>query len=229
VLIEDGTNYILSKIPSTTYQQNLDAQKASFTINGTDLTGTVEHEWRGEEKNALLNQLNSIKKDKTKEAFTSFLTHGNKDMQLEQVATSDLDDIGRNLTAKYKFSLKNGVSKFGKEYYVDLDFGKEYGRFTFDDKRTQDFWFSFKGNTSKEIQLTVPAGYKITSLPANLEIKNADYEFSIQYQQQSGKIIYKKNITIKNPRLSKTKFAQWNKDVEQLAKSYNEQIVLTAN
>jgi hypothetical protein len=229
VLVEDGKNYILTKIPATTFNQNIDAEKATLRINGTELLGTVEHEWRGEEKNALLNQLNNIKKDKSKEAFTRYLTRDNKDMLLEHFNTSDLDDIGQNLTAKYQFALKNGVSKFGKEYYVDMDFSKEYGRFVFDDKRTQDYWFSFKTNTSKEIQLAIPAGFKITSLPPNLDIKNADYEFKINYQQQAGKIIYKKSIIIKNPRLSKTKFAQWNKDVEQLARSYNEQVVLTAN
>jgi hypothetical protein len=229
VLVEDGNNYILTKIPATTFQQNLDLEKATLSINGTELVGTVEHEWKGEEKNALLNQLNNIKKDKSKEAFTRYLSRGNKDMILENFSTSNLDDIDKNLTAKYQFAFKNGVSKFGKEYYVDMDLSKEYGRFVFDDKRTQDYWFSFKTNTSKEIQLKVPAGFKITSMPPNLDIKNADYEFKINYQQQAGKIIYKKSIIIKNPRLSKTKFAQWNKDVEQLARSYNEQVVLTAN
>ena len=229
VLVEDGNNYILTKIPATTFQQNLDMEKATLSINGTELVGTVEHEWKGEEKNALLNQLNNIKKDKSKEAFTRYLSRGNKDMILENFSTSNLDDIDKNLTAKYQFAFKNGVSKFGKEYYVDMDLSKEYGRFVFDDKRTQDYWFSFKTNTSKEIQLKIPAGFKITSMPPNLDIKNADYEFKINYQQQAGKIIYKKSIIIKNPRLSKTKFAQWNKDVEQLARSYNEQVVLTAN
>jgi hypothetical protein len=97
------------------------------------------------------------------------------------------------------------------------------------DKRTHDYWFSYKTHTSKEIQLNIPAGFKVTSMPGNLDIKNPDYEFKINYQQQAGKIIYTKTLIIKNPRLSKSKFAQWNKDIEQLAKSYNEQVVLTAN
>ena len=229
VLVEDGNNYILTKVPSTTYQQNLDAEKASLSINGTDLTGVVEREWRGEEKNAILNQLNNIKKDKSKEAFTRFLSNNNKDYLLKDFLTSDMNETGQNLTAKYNLSFKNGVSKFGKEYYIDLDFSKEYARFTIDvNKRTHDYWFSFKTNTSKEIQLNIPTGFTVSSLPPNLEIKNADYEFRINFQQQPGKIIYKKSLIIKNPRLSKTKFAQWNKDIEQLVKCYNEQVVLTS-
>jgi hypothetical protein len=36
VLIEDGDNYILANIPSTTYQQNLDEEKRILKIDGTD-------------------------------------------------------------------------------------------------------------------------------------------------------------------------------------------------
>jgi hypothetical protein len=91
-----------------------------------------------------------------------------------------------------------------------------------------DYWFDFKGQTLREVTLNIPAGYTVTSVPANLSVQNADYDFEISYQQQPGKILYRKNIIIKNPRLAQTKFRQWNADVEQLAKAYNEQIVLTA-
>jgi len=60
VLIEDGDNYILANIPSTTYQQNLDEEKRILKIDGTDLKGTATHVWKGEEKEYVLSELNSI-------------------------------------------------------------------------------------------------------------------------------------------------------------------------
>jgi hypothetical protein len=229
VLIEDGEKYILTKVPSTTFQQNLDVEKRKLTISGTDLNGDAENEWKGEEKEYILSQLSSIKKDKSKEAFTRFLSDDNKDYMLTNVTTSNLDDIDKNLTAKYNISFKNAVSNFGKEYYVDLDFKKEYNDFTIDTaERTHDFWFYYKRNMQRETELTIPAGYTVTTLPPNVEIKNPDYEFVINYSQQKDKLVYKKTIIIKNPRLSKTRFAQWNKDIEKLKQSYNEQVVLTA-
>jgi hypothetical protein len=227
--VEDGEKYLLTNIPATTWQQNLDREKRTLTINGTELKGSAEHEWKGEEKEYILTQLNGIKKDKSKEAFMKYLSENNKDYMLTDFATSNLDDFDKSITAKYNLSFRNAVSNFGKEYYVDLDFRKEFGSFTFDTaERTHDYWFDYKTNVLRETELLVPAGFSVTGLPANVEIKNADYEFIINYSQQKDKLVYKKSIIIKNPKLSKAKFAQWNKDIEKLNQSYNEQVVLTA-
>ncbi len=229
VLIEDGDKYILTKVPTTTYQQNLDREKRKLTINGTDLQGIAEHEWKGEEKEYILTHLNSIKKDKSKEAFMRYLSENNKDYILTDFATSSMEDFDKDLTVKYNLQFRNAVSNFGKEYYVDLDFHKEFSGFTIDTaERTHDFWFNYKQNVLRETELTIPAGYTVTNLPGNIEIKNADYEFIVNYSQQKDKLIYKKTILIKNPRLSKSRFAQWNKDIEKLNQAYNEQVVLTA-
>jgi transglutaminase-like putative cysteine protease len=229
VLVEDGDKFILTKVPATTYQQNLDLEKRKLAINGTDLQGAAEHEWKGEEKEYMLTQLNSIKKDKSKEAFMKYLSEDNKDYVLTEFTTSSLEDFDKSLTAKYNVTFRNAVSSFGKEYYVDMDFRKELSKFTFElDERTHDYWFSYKQNVLRETELAIPEGYTVTHLPANLEIKNADYEFTVKYTQQKGKLVYQKSIIIKNPRLSKGSFAQWNKDIEKLNQVYNEQVVLTA-
>jgi len=59
-----------------------------------------------------------------------------------------------------------------------------------------------------------------------LNIVNDDYEFHLKYTNAPGKVIYKKNILIKNTHLPVAKFAAWNKDIDQLAKAYNETITL---
>jgi len=229
VLIEDGDNYILTNVPSTTYQQNLDEEKKILTINGTDLKGNATHVWKGEEKEFVLSQLNSIKKDKSKESFTKYLSNGNNDYVITDLKTSDLNNFDHDISATYSINYKNAVSSFDKEYYIDLDFTKELNDFTFDTtKRDLDFWFDYKMNLSKQTELEIPAGYTVTTLPANVEVKNPNYAFTISYEQTQGKIIYKKNLIIKNIRLSKNMFTQWNKDVEKLKASYNDQIVLTA-
>jgi len=229
VLIEDGDNYILTNVPSTTYQQNLDEEKRVLTISGTDLNGTATHVWKGEEKEYVLDELNSIKKDKSVESFTKYLSNGNTDYVITNLKTSDLNNFDRDISATYSINHKNAVSSFDKEYYVDVDFTKELNDFAFDtSKRDLDFWFDYKMNLSKQTEFTIPDGYTVTSLPSNVEIKNLNYEFTISYSQTEGKIIYRKNLIIKNIRLSKASFSQWNKDIEKLKASYNEQIVLTA-
>ena len=229
ILIEDGDKYILTHVPQETYAQNLDSEKRVLSINGTNLTGTVNDNWKGEEKEYLLYQLNNIKKDKSQEAFKKYLAAGNSDYKITDLKTSNLDDIDGDLTASYTVVHSNVVSSFGKEYYVDLDFKKEFNSSNFDtSKRKLDYLFPFKTHMERITELAIPSGYTINSVPADVTVKNKNYDFSIRYTQQPGKIIYHKSIFIKNTRLAKPDFRQWNVDIAKLTEAYNQQLVLTA-
>jgi len=228
VLIEDGDKYIYTKVPSTTFQQNLDAEKSVLSINNKDLEGSISREWRGEEKESIFTQLNAIKKENSREAFIKYLSDNNKDYVITDFTTSDLTNYDKPLSVQYKFKHANAVSAFGNELYVDIDYRKDYADFIFEiNERTHDYWLSFKVNTQMEVQLNIPAGYSITAVPPNVSVKNEDYEFTIIITKLPNKLTYTKSIIIKNPRLSKSLFAQWNKDIEKLKSFYNEQIVLT--
>ncbi|MBI3882837.1 MAG: hypothetical protein HY305_01070, partial [Sphingobacteriales bacterium] len=228
VLIEKGDKYVYTKVPVTTYLQNLDAEKSVLSISGTDLIGTVSREWKGEEKEHMFAGLNAIQKEKADEAFIKFLSRDNKNYFITDFTTSSLSDYDKPLTVQYKIKHVNAISAFNNELYIDIDYRKDYNKFVFElDDRTHDYWFGFKENTHTEVQLAIPAGYTVTALPPNVLVKNEDYEFSAVLTQTPLKLTYVKNLIIKNPHLPKSKFAQWNKDVEKLQAFYNEQIVLT--
>ena len=228
VLIEDGDKYIHTKVPATTYKQNLDAENISLSINGTDLAGTVSREWKGEEKEYIIGQLSSIKKENSNDAFIRFLSKGNKDYMISGLKSSSTSDYDKSLTVQYKINHARAVSSFGNELYVDIDYRKDLGDFVFDLKeRQQDYWFSYKMNTTLEVQLVIPPDYTVTAMPPNVSVKNDDYEFTASINKLPGKLVYNKALIIKNPRLNKSRFEQWNNDISKLKAFYNEQIVLT--
>lgn len=228
ILIENNDKYILTHVPVETYSQNLDSEKRILSISGTDLTGTVSDHWKGEEKENILYQLNNIKKDKSQDALKKYLADGNADYKISNLATSDINNIDGDLTANYAVTHSNAVSSFGKDYYIDLDFKKELNGGDFDSSRKLDFIFPYKTHVERITELSIPSGYKITSLPPNLTVNNKDYEFEINYTQEAGKVIYRKTITLKNTHIAKADFKQWNNDVHKLSEAYNQQLVLTA-
>ena len=230
VLIEDGAKYIYAKVPPTTFQQNLDVEKSVLSINGTSLEGSVSREWTGEEKEFILARLSATRKENTNDAFIKFLSSNDKSYVISDFTTSKLDDYDKPLNTNYKMKHTNAISAFDNALYLDLDNRKDMSDFIFDlTKRSKDYWFSYKTNTQIEVQLSVPAEYTVTAIPAPLLVKNNDYEFTATVTKQPGKLIYAKSILIKNPKLSKSKFEQWNSDIEKLKAFYNQQIVLTKN
>lgn len=227
VLIEDGDKYVLTTIPIAAASQNYDYESSKLTINGNNLTGSVAHVWKGEDKEAVLSGLNGIKKERADDAMLKYLSNNNSDYEITDLKLSSTANPDQDLTAAYTLNNKNAATTFSKSYYVDLDFRKDMINSAIKlNERKHDFWFGYRINLRKEAELAVPENYKAANIPQPLDIVNPDYEFHIKYETQPGKLLYKKTILIKNTHLVSSKFAQWNKDIELLAKTYNQSVTL---
>lgn len=228
VLIENGEQFSLSNIPLRTYEQNKQIEKRTLRIEGNNLVGVAGHQMTGESTESILTQAHSIKKENIREALQQYLTEGNRLYNISNLKTSDLHNWSIDLTMNYDVLHKDAVNNFGDELYVELDFRKEFEDSDIDtSKRKNDFWLNHKRQLVQETTLAIPAGYKVKSLPAAISVDNAKYIFKAAYAQKAGQIVYRKEITIKDTRISRSDFPQWNEDVKQLKQTYLEQITLT--
>ncbi|MDB5128233.1 transglutaminase family protein [Mucilaginibacter sp.] len=227
VLIEDGEKYVLTKVPVAAAGQNANIQTSKMSIINGAFTGTVNYVWKGEDKEEILTGINSIKREKTEDAMIKYLAGDNNDYTITNMVLSGTSNPDKDLTVSYDLRSKNGISSFGKTYYIDLDHTKELmDALIKTDERKHDYWFDHKLNLSRTVTLTIPQEYKVSSLPVALNIVNANYEFHVQYLSAADKVTYKKSIIIKNTHLPKAGFAQWNTDIEQLIKTYNDALII---
>lgn len=227
VLIEDGDKFILERVPLRTPVQNTDYEKKTISINGTSLQGKVEHTFNGESREWLLDRLHSMKKDKLSSALQSYLSEGQQKYSVNELKNTDLTNRDRELKLEYRLDHADAVASFGDEYYLELDYRKDLENATIDiEKRKHDILFPYKQNLIYETELTIPEGYTVTQMPKALHINEPAYSFKIDYKKEGQKILYRKEITIRETRLKKASFGQWNTDIQQLKKNYNEQITL---
>lgn len=228
VLIENGTGYLLERIPVQTYVQNTETEKRVLSIQGDSLTGQVYRDWKGESKEYLLSGIHATKKDKLSDALVQYLSDPSGQDQLYNLKTSDLSSTGNDLSIQYHLNIKNGASGFGNEWYVEMDHKKEFADLVMDTvNRNADWVFSYKYDLQHETELSLPAGAKAVALPTPLKIDRPEYMFNVSYTQASNKILYKKELVLKKTVLPRSAFAQWNKDIEQLNKIYLEQLVIS--
>jgi transglutaminase-like putative cysteine protease len=228
VLIENGDKYILTNIPSVIAEQNPDREKRILTIDGENLKGSAEHIFKGEARSDLINKMVGIKKDNLEKSVINYLSENNQDYQISNLKRSEIPGIDTVLTISYNVLHKNGASVFGNEIYLDMDFRKEFDDFTMDTaKRQHNMQMPNKTLMDQETELTIPAGYKIGTLPANLSLQNSILDISISYKQTANKLVYHKLLKIKQTILKKEEFGLWNKQIKQLTEKYKEQVVLT--
>ncbi|MES1216280.1 MAG: transglutaminase domain-containing protein [Bacteroidota bacterium] len=227
VLIENGDNYLLERVPSVTPEQNTEAEKAILSFDGTEnLKGTVKITYKGESRSDLLSKIQGTKKDNLQNALTNFLAEDNARYMISDMNTNTLLGTDSLLNISYNVLYKGAASAFDKEVYLEADFRKELDGFIIDSvKRKFDMMLPFRMNIITENSIAVPAGYKVSQLPANKEWKHPNINITISYTKKGDRIEYRKQIRIPDVMLKKKSFADWNRIMKELAAQYREQII----
>ncbi|HEY6505097.1 MAG TPA: transglutaminase domain-containing protein [Chitinophagaceae bacterium] len=227
VLIENGDTYILERIPGTTADQNLCQFKEKLQVKNNNLTGAIEYVYRGESKEQLLGAIHRTKNEKLNATLERYITNDNKNYTVSNVTVSDINQFDGDLSIKFGLDYAGAVSSFGNEIYIDLDYNKMFNQATIDTAgRKYDYQFHYKYNYKTEVDLEIPAGYKINTLPKDFEYMHADFYFSITCKMNGNTLQYRKQLKILNTLLKKEAFGDWNKAVAGLSEKYLDQLTL---
>lgn len=228
VLIENGDSYLLQRIPVSGYEQNEVRHQYDLRIEGTALTGQVSHLWKGENKENILLRANAIRKNKLEEAILGFLSGDNPNYVMTSVKQDGLENRNADLSFQYNLVYNKAATIFDNDIYIDPNFRKEFGNAAIDTvTRRMDYLFDCKGDWITEANLAVPSGYKVQDIPTGLDIQRKGYSFSVSCKLEGNVLKYRKAIVIKDVHLPRSGFGQWNMDIDQLKKTYLQQITLT--
>lgn len=226
VLIENGDDFILEHVPSADAEFNKEQFEYRLKLSEDNITGNVDKTYHGESRSGLLYYFNSLKTDKKDEFLEYYLNKGNSNIKVTNIETSDLQNRDENITIAYEVDIKNAISAFDNEVYIDLDFDKELSNFVLEERNT-DYLFSSKKDLESVTRLEIPEGYKISHLPENISIKSNNYDMSVNFSKENNIIVYKKQFQIKHAKIETSDFEEWNGFIKKLDALYNEQIILT--
>jgi hypothetical protein len=227
VMIENGNVYMPAKIPSYGKDRNLTSTITDLSLEGNSLIGSAEMIFNGESKKNLLygaDRISISNKDKLFKYLTSY--GGDKNLTVDNIKTSSLDDREGSLDIKYSFRLDNHVSSFNNELYIDVDPYKQYKGLEFDSTRKNDYVFARKIYQKDIYKFKIPNGYTVKYLPSGMESKQEQFSVKISFAQVNNEVIVNKVISFDLGYISKDQFSAWNSVHKKLAKTYNDQIVL---
>lgn len=226
VLIENGDKYILDKVPEFDKARNLEQHNYHVKINGELLEGSGKFTLHGETKKDFVTRYTHTQNDKKSEYLEATINSKKSDFKVNDIKTGDLTERSGPIDIDFKFSMANAVSSFNNEMYVDLDPEKDFKNGEIKEDRRVDIDFGEKIYKKYTIELDVPPGYNVTTIPENLTIAEPDFTFNISYTKSGNKIIYKKEISVNTGFIPKTHFEKWNESVKKLTQSYENQVVL---
>ena len=227
VLIEDGKNYIIEKIPVFPAERNKESKVTKMTIQEDKLVGTTVNEFNGESKIRLQSIYASIRNDNKNELLANYIKSGDENVEVSNIKNSDFAERQKALQLSFDFKTSHQVTKTGNELYIVMDWDKDFGSSEIPADRKNDYEFSQKYYYTATTELAIPAGYKVDYLPAAFKKSTPDYSFEGSYASNGKAIIYKKTIVVNKTILKKAEFALWNSFISDISKFYNDQVVLT--
>lgn len=227
VLIEDGKNHILDKIPEFAAERNKEIVTNKVTVADNQLSGSSVTEYNGESKISVQSAYAAIKNDKKAESLADFARNDNNNIEVSNITNSDFNDRQKPLQLKYSFKANNQVTRTGNELYVILDWEKEFAGLEMKPDRKNDYEFNQKYYLATQTELTIPDGYKVDYIPASFKKTMPGWSFEGSYVTKGKTVVYTKNIIINKPILKKADFESWNSFIADINKFYNDQVVLT--
>lgn len=228
VLIENGNQFIVDKIPVQNSESNLEVIHTNVKIENDKLIGFGKRDFKGESKSQFLYIYNTFVSDKKQENLLSYLNENDKNIKIKNIKTSDLTNRDLNININYEIEVANKVSSFDNEMYIDFEFANEFKHLNFKERKV-DYEFDYKTLFKNTIEFEIPAGYSVKKLPENLIVNESDYTIQLTFENKNGKISYTKLFNFKNGIIRKKDFVKWNEIHSKILNTYNQQIILSKN
>ena len=225
VMIENGDDFIISKIPEDK-QANKEQYNSQMAIEGDLLTGQVKAVLTGGKKAFIAYYLSRVASKDHNELLSRFLNNSDKNIVVDLI-TQDLN-IKREVPyeLEYKMSIANRALVIGDELYFnpEIDFSlRDFEKF---EDRDIPFNMSDEYVIESEMAIQIPDGYSVNYLPEPVLGSGDGYVFDLSYKEQDGTLLYRKNISVTEAILQPTEFDNWNKSIDQLNTFYSDQIIL---
>lgn len=226
VLIGKGDKYDVKKVPMMDIEKSKLLTQTTFRLTDNLLKGHVKVTLTGEQRTGFHQYYHDLPTDDKKKLIQRFLEFGNKNLTVNNVKTSDLNNREIPVVIEGDIDLSNYIITEDKEVYVGIDFFPEDLRgINPDAKRQQDYALHSAYISQDETELILPAGYKVVSMPAAIHEKYDDYEVSGSYTAKDNKVIFKKTLSFKTGRIRKADFENWKSFTKKL-KDFNSSLIL---
>lgn len=127
---------------------------------------------------------------------------------------------------QFDFELDNYMQTFDNKLYVNLNLIKDYSESEIEDHRELTIYRNYMYSINQCFSLNIPKNKSIDKLPVNRIYLKDDFGFKIDYVVSGNKIVYTKNIYLKQIEIKKEKFSEWNEMIHELNKAYSDVVII---
>ncbi len=220
--------YQLVRVPEVEADKNMALDSTFVSINDKGITGKSSVTYSGYYGTDVNNALFYKDANGTRDYVKYRMGKASNKFMLTDYSIHHTDPDNKTVNIKAGFEVPDYGKKIGNEWYINLNLEKFFTNASVIDtaKRKVGFESEYKFVIRQYAILDVPADYTASYIPANFSLSNDVVGFSINYKQESGKVIacqeYRANTLLMTP----DKFNLWNDSIKKILTQYKEQVVL---
>jgi hypothetical protein len=229
VLIEDGVNFIKSRVPFQDESKHGFTQKMNLQIDGNKVIGDAVEVMKGNNKTRFANFIKSISKKDKIDALKYYVSQNDNNILVSSHQQDIYPQHDQDFKLEYNLSVNNQILQIGKEKYINLEFEKPLEFISIEDGRDCAFDLDNKINKDYTTVFSIPANHKVTYVPDPIAISNEDWDVKMSYEIAADKVIYKKSLHTKTTEIKKSKLAEWKLFSTKLKEFYEDRIIIKEN
>ncbi|MDH5381032.1 MAG: transglutaminase-like domain-containing protein [Cyclobacteriaceae bacterium] len=228
ILIENGSDYIIDKVPLLDLDENDEENKINFTILDNELKGKGTLTIRGEKKKQFMYALD-ILDGKSKHIYMRSMVSGNSLPDKFNVTNEVTIEKENPIYVDYDCNLSNKISSFGNEIYLNMDIEEDFSDMEVEKNRMPPLDFHFRVNKKIVSILEIPDNYDLSYIPKPFLKESPFYRFNFYYVIEGRTLKYIKEYKLNTSMLPVNQFEEWNTTVKSLKEYYSDQIILKSN
>lgn len=227
VMIESGDSFIFETVPEFDAYHNRKVISKQMRIEDGVIYGSAKEIHHGESKTSLQAGYSRIRNQAKMDALANYINNDKGNLTITELKTSDLENRDIPVDLSYNFNLRNKVVQTEDKLFLRLDFDREFGRFKFDDDRKTAYEFDEKYYKESDYTLTIPEGYTVKHIPANVSVEEDGYRFEINFEQTGRTVTLKKTLEISDTMIDLNEMEQWNMNIDKISKAYYDYLILS--
>lgn len=227
VIIENGDDCILARVPDPGISEDGEYILADYNIEGNDLVGNICMELHGTKKSGFL-EVSANTEPRNRELLAKrILNYPRKSAEASELTIAG-NPAESKVTICGKVVEKNAAKKIGDKIYLDLQPLRDAMMEQVDTAGRRRPYALRSGYINGYVYFVkLPEGYKVDSLPAPLEIEDEWYDATIAYEEKDGILACIAKIETKALEAKPGDIAKRNAGVKALRRASDTQIIIS--
>ncbi|MFT6716324.1 MAG: hypothetical protein ACJA0Q_000960 [Saprospiraceae bacterium] len=229
VMIQNGDNDpIINTIPKNYNSSDAFVQKLTLELTEKSMEGKGKVTLKGDEKRAYLYYVKYSPKSSLEKIHRYYFAKDNPMVSISNLDCKNCVRDEAHLEVSYDLKIRNKITAYDEEIYLEYEFNKEFNDFKEDKNRVTDLDFNNYCDIALETTFTHPTKWKVTHLPSTIDINNEDFRFYFKISAKGrGSLVYEKIFKIKQGKIKVQRYEEFKNAMVLVREFYDDQVTFT--